>query len=205
MKSIRKKCSSLLRRTADSIRSIVRPGGTPDTSTDASCSDVGDSSVTPEKLAPGLRCAGDASAHPSGGGGGDGDVRRRRRQRRKKGRTQRQIRSYARYVRSLMRTIHPRRRISKAAIAVMDSFLSDMQVRLSEEARRLCRKAGRRTLKASDVCAAVQLLLPKELAVHARREAEAALQLAAASRATAGDKAGAAAAARTRSQSLPPS
>ncbi|XP_047104459.1 histone H2B-like [Schistocerca piceifrons] len=139
--------------------------------------------------------------------------------RRKKARTQRQIRSYARYVRSLMRTIHPRRRISKAAIDVMDSFLSDMQarlsllkhhdcmrqVRLSEEARRLCRKAGRRTLKASDVCAAVQLLLPGELAVHARREAEAALQLAAASRATAGDKAGAAAAARTRSQSLPPS
>ncbi|XP_049962411.1 histone H2B type 2-K1-like [Schistocerca serialis cubense] len=152
--------------------------------------------------------------------------------RRKKARTQRQIRSYARYVRSLMRTIHPRRRISKAAIDVMDSFLSDMQarlsllkhhtlfivytgvvcdvsqlprVRLSEEARRLCRKAGRRTLKASDVCAAVQLLLPGELAVHARREAEAALQLAAASRATAGDKAGAATAARTRSQSLPPS
>ncbi|XP_049794849.1 uncharacterized protein LOC126209063 [Schistocerca nitens] len=132
-----------------------------------------------------------------------------------KARTQRQIRSYARYVRSLMRTIHPRRRISKAAIAVMDSFLSDMQarlsllkhqrrcVRLSEEARRLCRKAGRRTLKASDVCAAVQLLLPGELAVHARREAEAALQLAAASRATAGDKAGAGT--RTRSQSLPPS
>ncbi|XP_046986863.1 histone H2B-like [Schistocerca americana] len=135
--------------------------------------------------------------------------------RRKKARTQRQIRSYARYVRSLMRTIHPRRRISKAAIDVMDSFLSDMQarlsllkhqvVRLSEEARRLCRKAGRRTLKASDVCAAVQLLLPGELAVHARREAEAALQLAAASRATAGDKAGAATTARTRSQSLPPS
>ena len=197
MKTIRKKCSTIIQRTADGLRNIVRSTSntpTPNNSTDASSSEMYDSGVSPERLAASLAGVSGTKGHPGGGDAGGGSRRRVRQKRAPQSRARkRQMRSYARYVRALMRTIHPNRRLSKAAIACMDSFLADMQIRLSEEARRLCRLAGRRTLKAVDVRAAVHLLLPGELAVHAKREADVALKLLAAKSASE----------RTRARSLP--
>ncbi|XP_060707060.1 late histone H2B.2.1-like [Hemiscyllium ocellatum] len=78
--------------------------------------------------------------------------------------------SYCRYIRRVLKQIHPERSLSAAAAAALDSFLGDLFERLASEASRLVRYSRRQTLSSREIQSAVRLLLPGELAQHAVSE-----------------------------------
>ena len=86
--------------------------------------------------------------------------------RRRKKRTE----SYASYVYRVLKQVHPDVGISRRAMGIMNSFTSDIFDRLTNEALRLSRYAGRATLSSREIQTAVRLLLPGELAKHAVSE-----------------------------------
>ena len=71
------------------------------------------------------------------------------------------------YIHRVLRRVSPDNAISKRSMLVMNSLVSDMYTRVTQEAVRLMRAAGRSTLTATDVDSAVQILFPGELATHA--------------------------------------
>eukprot|EP00929_Paragymnodinium_shiwhaense_P009748 TRINITY_DN114042_c0_g1_i1.p1 TRINITY_DN114042_c0_g1~~TRINITY_DN114042_c0_g1_i1.p1 ORF type:complete len:151 (+),score=59.16 TRINITY_DN114042_c0_g1_i1:107-559(+) len=79
--------------------------------------------------------------------------------------------SYTLYIYKVLKQIHPKLMISKRAMNIMNSFMSDMFDKIATEASKLVRTNMKRTLSSREVETAVRLLLPGELADHAVSEA----------------------------------
>lgn len=84
--------------------------------------------------------------------------------------------TYNRFIYRVLKQVHNDLGISAKGMSVMNSFVEDLFSRLSSEAARLNKYAGRRVLKATDIQGASRLLLPGELAKHAISEGTKAVQ-----------------------------
>merc|ERR1711966_454175 len=78
--------------------------------------------------------------------------------------------SYNSYIFKVLKQVHPDTGISKKAMSVMNSFISDIEGQISEEGGKLARYNKSKTLTSREVQTAVRLLLPGELANHAVSE-----------------------------------
>merc|ERR1712232_1054565 len=75
--------------------------------------------------------------------------------------------SYASYIFKVLKQVHPKLRISKMAMAVMESCVEDTFERIATEANKLCRLSKKDTLTSREIQSATRLVLPGELAKHA--------------------------------------
>ena len=78
--------------------------------------------------------------------------------------------SYSSYIYKVLKQVHPDTGISKSGMAIMNSFISDVFNRVTEEAGHLARYNTRKTLSSREVQTAIRLVLPGELAKHAVSE-----------------------------------
>mmetsp|Transcript_40103 Transcript_40103/g.87594 ORF Transcript_40103/g.87594 Transcript_40103/m.87594 type:complete len:126 (-) Transcript_40103:251-628(-) len=78
--------------------------------------------------------------------------------------------SYERYIFKVLRQVHPKMRISKQAMAVMQSCVTDTFDRIAMEANRLCRQMKHTTMTHREIQSAVRLVFPGELSKHAVSE-----------------------------------
>ena len=78
--------------------------------------------------------------------------------------------SYNSYIFKVLKQVHPDTGISKKAMSVMNSFINDIEGKISEEGGKLARYNKSKTLTSREVQTAVRLLLPGELAKHAVSE-----------------------------------
>ena len=88
----------------------------------------------------------------------------------KKGNRKRRQETFALYIYKVLRQVHPETGVSKKAMNIMNSFISDLFERIAVEASKLVRYNKRRTLSSREIQSAVKLLLPGELAKHAISE-----------------------------------
>ena len=78
--------------------------------------------------------------------------------------------SYQIYIYKVLKQVHPEVGISKRAMMVMNHLMHDTFERVSVEASNLTRGAGKQTVSARSVQAAVHLLFPGDLSKHAIQE-----------------------------------
>uniref|UniRef100_A0A7S2I1F2 Core Histone H2A/H2B/H3 domain-containing protein n=1 Tax=Alexandrium andersonii TaxID=327968 RepID=A0A7S2I1F2_9DINO len=78
--------------------------------------------------------------------------------------------SYAGYIYKVLKQVHPKLKISKQAMGVMESCVNDTFERLAGEANRLLRNAKKETMTSREVQSAVRLVFPGELSKHAVSE-----------------------------------
>ncbi|MBU6427387.1 MAG: hypothetical protein KGR26_00105 [Cyanobacteria bacterium REEB65] len=83
--------------------------------------------------------------------------------------------TFASYIYKVLKEVHeagddPELSISRKSMAVLDSFVLDLEERIAREASRLARYNGRRTITSREIASACRLLLPGELARHAMSE-----------------------------------
>jgi histone H2B len=78
--------------------------------------------------------------------------------------------SYSVYIYRVLKNIHSEVGISKRAMGVMDSFVTDLFERIALEASKLNRYQRKHTISSGDIQAAVKLILPGDLAEHAIAE-----------------------------------
>ncbi|XP_051120983.1 uncharacterized protein LOC127244470 [Andrographis paniculata] len=77
---------------------------------------------------------------------------------------------YKTYVHRVLKQVHPDMAISRKAMTIVNNLMGDMFERLAEEAARLQKQTGRRTMSSREVQGAVKLVLPGELGKHAIAE-----------------------------------
>jgi histone H2B len=75
--------------------------------------------------------------------------------------------SYASYLYRILKQIYPDTGITKRGMDVLESLNTDVFERLANEAGRLMRARGGRTLGTRDVASAVRLVFPGELSKYA--------------------------------------
>eukprot|EP01070_Trichotokara_eunicae_P001462 Trichotokara_eunicae@DN1896_c0_g1_i1.p1 len=75
--------------------------------------------------------------------------------------------SYTVYISRVLKQVHPSTAISKRAMMIMNSFITDTFEKVAQESARLCQYARKDTLSAREIHAAVRLVLPGDLAKHA--------------------------------------
>ncbi|XP_057781881.1 uncharacterized protein LOC131000125 [Salvia miltiorrhiza] len=80
------------------------------------------------------------------------------------------VEGYKRYLFKVMKQVHPEMGISGKAMTIVNNLMVDMFERIAEEAARLQKYTGRRTLSAREIQGAVKLVLPGELGKHAVAE-----------------------------------
>mmetsp|Transcript_142471 Transcript_142471/g.443039 ORF Transcript_142471/g.443039 Transcript_142471/m.443039 type:complete len:120 (+) Transcript_142471:78-437(+) len=78
--------------------------------------------------------------------------------------------SYSSYIFKVLKQVHPKLRISKQAMMVMESCVSDTFERLAQEANRLGRMSKKETMTSREVQSAVRLVFSGELSKHAVSE-----------------------------------
>ena len=78
--------------------------------------------------------------------------------------------SYNIYIYRVLKQVHPDTGVSKRAMSILNSFVSDTFGRIAGEAGKLCKYNKRQTMTAREVQTAVRLVLPGELAKHAVSE-----------------------------------
>lgn len=97
--------------------------------------------------------------------------KKRRRAGAGKPRTQkRSFSSYSTYIYRVLKQVHPNTGISNKAMAIVNSFVTDVLERIGGEAGRLARYNKRNTISSREIQTAVRLVLPGELAKHAVSE-----------------------------------
>ncbi|KAK9280221.1 hypothetical protein L1049_013908 [Liquidambar formosana] len=77
---------------------------------------------------------------------------------------------YKRYVYMVLKQVHPEMGISSKAMTVLNNFMNDMFERLADEAARLSKYTGRKTMMSREIQGAVRLVLPGELGKNAVAE-----------------------------------
>eukprot|EP00252_Welwitschia_mirabilis_P017930 TRINITY_DN3_c0_g2_i1.p1 TRINITY_DN3_c0_g2~~TRINITY_DN3_c0_g2_i1.p1 ORF type:complete len:158 (-),score=32.97 TRINITY_DN3_c0_g2_i1:715-1188(-) len=80
------------------------------------------------------------------------------------------VESYKIYVYKVLKQVHPDIGISSKAMAIMNSFVTDIFEKLAGESSKLARYSKRDTLSSREVQTAVRLVLPGELSKHAVSE-----------------------------------
>jgi histone H2B len=78
--------------------------------------------------------------------------------------------SYKSYIFKVLKQVHPKTRISKKGMMIVNNFITDTFEKVSAEAGKLCRINKRDTLSSRDVQSAIRLVLPGELSKHAVSE-----------------------------------
>ena len=78
--------------------------------------------------------------------------------------------SYNIYIYRVLKQVHPDTGVSKRAMSILNSFVSDTFGRIASEAGRLVKYNKRHTMTAREVQTAVRLVLPGELSKHAVSE-----------------------------------
>ena len=78
--------------------------------------------------------------------------------------------SYNIYIYKVLKQVHPQVGVSKRAMSVLNSFVADVFGRICDEASKLVKYNKKSTLGAREVATATALVLPGELAKHARAE-----------------------------------
>ncbi|XP_044796570.1 histone H2B type 1-K-like [Bubalus bubalis] len=76
--------------------------------------------------------------------------------------------SYSVYVYKVLKQVHPDTSISSKALGIMNSFLNDIFESITGKTSRLAHYNKRSTITSREIQTAVRLLLPGELAKHAR-------------------------------------
>ena len=79
-------------------------------------------------------------------------------------------RSWSVYVHRALRQVNKNLTVSSRAMAVLNSFVTDIFERVATESASLARINKKRTLGSREVQTAVRLVLPAELAKHAMSE-----------------------------------
>ena len=78
--------------------------------------------------------------------------------------------SYKSYVMKVLKQVHPKIRISKKSMMIVNNFVVDTFERIATEASKLCKLSGRHTMASRDIQSAIRLVLPGELSKHAVSE-----------------------------------
>ena len=78
--------------------------------------------------------------------------------------------SCAGYIRRVLKQVNISTGISTRGMAVMDTLARNLETRLSTEAGQLARYKTARTMSAREIDTATGMLLPNDLAKHARAE-----------------------------------
>ena len=78
--------------------------------------------------------------------------------------------SFKAYIFRVLKQVAPKAAISKNSIGILNSFANDLFERIAREAGSISRYAGKSTMTAREVQAAVRLILPGELCKHAVTE-----------------------------------
>ena len=91
-------------------------------------------------------------------------------------RHKKRVETFNLYIFKVLKQVHPHVGMSKRAMSVMNSFVSDTFDKIATEAGRLVAYNKRSTMDARAVQAAIKLVLPGELAKHAQSEADKAVQ-----------------------------
>eukprot|EP00741_Cyanophora_paradoxa_P003615 tig00000093_g3512.t1 len=78
--------------------------------------------------------------------------------------------TFSSYIFKVLKQVHPDTGMSKSAMSIMNSFVTDMFEKISTEAGKLVRQNKSQTLSSREIQTAVRLLLPGELAKHAVSE-----------------------------------
>jgi histone H2B len=86
------------------------------------------------------------------------------------GRKKKSVQSYNSYIYKVLKQVHPDTGISKRGMSVMNSFINDIEERISAEGGKLARYNKSKTLTSREIQTSVRLLLPGELAKHAVSE-----------------------------------
>ena len=86
------------------------------------------------------------------------------------GRRRKSRESYNIYIYRVLKQVHPDVGVSKRAMSILNSFVSDTFGRIASEAGKLVKYTKKATLGAREVQTAVRLVLPGELAKHAVSE-----------------------------------
>merc|ERR1711998_727789 len=86
------------------------------------------------------------------------------------GRKKKSTQTYNSYIYKVLKQVHPDTGISKRGMSVMNSFINDIEERISAEGGKLTRYNKSKTLTSREIQTAVRLLLPGELAKHAVSE-----------------------------------
>ena len=85
-------------------------------------------------------------------------------------RSKKRTESFAIYIYKVLKQVHPDTGMSKKGMSVMNSFINDIEGKISEEGGKLARYNKSKTLTSREVQTAVRLILPGELAKHAVSE-----------------------------------
>jgi histone H2B len=78
--------------------------------------------------------------------------------------------TYSSYIVKILKQIHPKMRISKRSMSIMNSLIQDTFNRIADDAGRLVRYNKKGTLGSREIQTAIRLVLPGELAKHAVSE-----------------------------------
>ena len=78
--------------------------------------------------------------------------------------------SYKSYIFKVLKQVHPKMRVSKKGIAIVNNFVTDTFEKIATEAGKLCKITKRSTFSSRDVQSAIRLVLPGELSKHAVSE-----------------------------------
>ena len=87
-----------------------------------------------------------------------------------KARRKKRTESFGIYIYKVLKQVHPDTGISKRAMSIMNSFISDTFEKIASESGKLCQYNNKATLSSREIQTAVRLLLPGELAKHAVSE-----------------------------------
>eukprot|EP01071_Lankesteria_metandrocarpae_P001234 Lankesteria_metandrocarpae@DN1400_c0_g1_i1.p1 len=79
---------------------------------------------------------------------------------------------YTGYIYKMLKSIHPQMGMATKAMMIMNSFMTDAFERIAMEAGRLCTYNRKETLTDREICTAVRLGLPGELASHAMEDGQ---------------------------------
>ncbi|WWC69744.1 histone H2B [Kwoniella pini CBS 10737] len=87
-----------------------------------------------------------------------------------KKRSKKRVESYSSYIYKVLKQVHPDTGISNKAMAILNSFVSDIFERIASEASKLASYNHRSTISSREIQTAVRLILPGELSKHAISE-----------------------------------
>ena len=88
----------------------------------------------------------------------------------KGGRRRKRRESFNTYIHRVLKQVHPKIGISKKAMSIMNSFVTDTFDKVATQAGGLCKVNKRKTLGSREIQTALRLVLPGELAKHAVSE-----------------------------------
>ncbi|EIM88986.1 histone-fold-containing protein [Stereum hirsutum FP-91666 SS1] len=78
--------------------------------------------------------------------------------------------TYSSYIYKVLKQVHPDTGISNKAMAILNSFVSDIFERIATEASKLAAYSKKSTISSREIQTAVRLILPGELSKHAISE-----------------------------------